>query len=478
MIGRKREQRELNQLYGSGRAELVAIYGRRRVGKTYLVDETFSGRISFRHAGLAPTDDDPKGMLAAQLEIFYNSLILAGATPSNVPHGWLEAFLMLEQFLQADDDGTRQLVFLDELPWMDTPRSGFLRAFEGFWNNWGCHRRNLMVIVCGSASSWVEDRLINNHGGLYGRVTREIRLAPFTLRECEELFDGMGVRLSRYDIAQAYMIFGGIPYYLGYFDGSLSLAQNVDATLFARRAPLADEFDRLFASLFTNPGAMQAIVRFLGTRSSGYTRHEIANGAGVSEGGGLSHSLRALIASDFVVKYVPFGSSAREQRYRLVDPFCLFCLHFLDKGASNDDHFWQNNLTSQSVVVWRGLAFENVCFAHVDQIKAALGVSGVSTTSSAWARRADESGPGTQIDLLLSRKDNVLNMCEIKYVGGLFSVSRAYYETILGRQELLSSLVSPKVVVRSTLVTTFGLSRNEYAGAFTNVVTLDDLFAS
>ena len=274
------------------------------------------------------------------------------------------------------------------------------------------------------------------------------------------------------------MIFGGIPYYLGYFDGSLSLAQNVDATLFARRAPLADEFDRLFASLFTNPGAMQAIVRFLGTRSSGYTRHEIANGAGVSEGGGLSHSLKALIASDFVVKYVPFGSSAREQRYRLVDPFCLFCLHFLDKGASNDDHFWQNNLTSQSVVVWRGLAFENVCFTHVDQIKAALGVSGVSTTSSAWARRADESGPGTQIDLLLSRKDNVLNMCEIKYVGGLFSVSRAYYETILGRQELLSSLVSPKVVVRSTLVTTVGLSRNEYAVAFSIVVTLDDLFAS
>ena len=196
------------------------------------------------------------------------------------------------------------------------------------------------------------------------------------------------------------MIFGGIPYYLGYFDGSLSLAQNVDATLFARRAPLADEFDRLFASLFTNPGAMQAIVRFLGTRSSGYTRHEIANGAGVSEGGGLSHSLKALIASDFVVKYVPFGSSAREQRYRLVDPFCLFCLHFLDKGASNDDHFWQNNLTSQSVVVWRGLAFENVCFTHVDQIKAALGVSGVSTTSSAWARRADESGPG----ILVARK--------------------------------------------------------------------------
>ena len=472
MVGRQQEVKELNKLYNKNRAELVAIYGRRRVGKTYLVDETFSGRITFRHAGLAPGDENPKGLLRAQLDHFYNSLVLFGMESCKKPDSWLEAFLLLEKHLQKLDDGSRQLIFLDELPWLDTPRSGFMRAFEGFWNNWGCHRKNLMVIVCGSANSWIMDSLINNRGGLYNRVTYEIKLLPFTLRECKEYFDSNGIRLSDYDIVQSYMIFGGIPYYLGYLDGSLSLAQNVDKLFFARNAKLKDEYDRLFNSVFANPDAVKEIVELLYTNNAGFTRSEIVKNLEKTDGGSLSRSLNALIASDFITKYVPFGLSKREEHYKLIDPFCIFYLHFVMQHNASNEHFWQQNITSQPVVTWRGYAFENVCFNHIDQIKAALGISGVITSASAWSKRGDE---GTQIDLLIQRNDNVINMCEMKYYSDDFKVDNAYYRKLNSRQELLAQQVSRKMSIRNTLITTYGLKQNEYSGVFTNVITMQDL---
>lgn len=391
------------------------------------------------------------------------------------PDSWLEAFLLLEKYLQKIDNGSRQLVFLDELPWLDTPRSGFVTAFEGFWNNWGCHRKNLMVIVCGSANSWIQDKLINNHGGLYNRVTYEIKLSPFTLKECEEFYAENGVRFSRYDIVQSYMIFSGIPFYMGYMDGRFSLAQNVDRIFFAKTGKLQNEYDRLFDSVFVNPEAVKKIVEFLSSRNAGFTRREIIDKLGMSDGGRLSRNLNALIASDFVVRYVPFGLGKREEHYKLTDPFCLFYLHFLKEWNHESDEYWQQNVVSQPVTVWRGFAFENACFNHVAQIKKALGIQGVSASVSAWSKRGDDRS-GTQIDLLISRKDNVINMCELKFYGGEFTVNKDYYRKLLHRQELLMEEASPKISVRSTLITTYGLEHNEYSGVFTNVVLLDDLF--
>ena len=475
MIGRKQEIKVLNKLYDSKRAELIAIYGRRRVGKTFLVDETFAGKITFRHAGLSPADEESIGLLQAQLNHFYNSLEMQGMKKCEKPQNWLDAFLLLEKFLQDKDDGSRQVVFIDELPWLDTPRSGFLRAFEGFWNNWGCHRKNLMVIVCGSANSWILNNLINNHGGLYNRVTYKIKLYPFTLNECEEFYKSNDVVLSRYDVVQSYMIFGGIPYYMNYLDGELNLAQNVDRIFFDREAILKDEYDRLFESVFVNPDVEKKLIEIIASKNSGYTRKEISQKSGMSDGGGLSRCLDALISSDFVTKYVPYGYSKREEHYKLIDPFCLFYIHFREVINGRNNSYWQENLSAQTVVVWKGFSFENVCFNHIPQIKKALGISGVATSTSAWSKRDDDK-EGVQIDLLLSRNDNVMNMCEIKYYGDEFKVSNDYYRKILHRQETLRESVSPKMVIRSTLITTFGLKRNEYSGVFTNVITLDDLF--
>ena len=368
MIGRKKEIDELNRLYDSQKAELVAIYGRRRVGKTFLVDEVFEGKFAFRHAGLSPSDSK-KGMLLLQLKNFYNSLIDQGMDKSKAPDNWLDAFFMLEQFLKSKDTGERQVVFLDELPWMDTPRSGFITAFESFWNNWACHRKNLMVIVCGSANSWILDKLINNHGGLYNRVTYEIKLTPFTLSECEEFYKDQGVNYTRYDIAQSYMILGGIPYYMGYMNPAKSLAQNIDDILFSRNGKLLDEYDRLFSSAFSNPEEMKEIINILGKRNAGYTRTELLKELGRTDGGTISKHLNSLIASNYITKYVPFGESLKHEHYKLTDPFCLFYLHFNDKTNGKVAHFWQNSFSKQEVISWRGFAFEHLCFNHIAQIK-------------------------------------------------------------------------------------------------------------
>ena len=387
MIGRDKERKELEKLYNSNKAEMVAIYGRRRVGKTFLVDEVFNDRINFRHAGLSPVEEDSNGLLKAQLKHFYNSLKLQGFNGKQTPESWLDAFYMLEQLLQEKDDGSRQVVFLDELPWLDTPRSGFIRAFEGFWNTWACHRRNIMVIICGSANSWMMDELINNHGGLYGRVTYEIKLSPFTLAECELFYENRNIPFSRYDIVQSYMILGGIPYYMGYINEELSFAQNVDYIFFREGAKLKHEYDRLFDSVFKRPEAIKTIVELLYTKNMGYTRAEIANKLSISDGGHLTKDLNALIASDFVTKYVPFGYSKREPHYKLVDPFCLFYLHFVKNQDKSNKLFWQQNTTLPAVVIWRGFAFENVCFNHIEQIKTALGINGIISSESAWTKK-------------------------------------------------------------------------------------------
>ena len=474
MIGRKKEIALLKRLYESNKAQFVAVYGRRRVGKTYLINDVFGEKITFRHAGLSPIESGDESPLKKQLKHFYNSLLLHGMPRSKCPENWLDAFLMLELFLQSKDDGSRQLIFIDELPWLDTPKSGFITAFEGFWNTWACSRKNLMLVVCGSATAWMSDKLINNHGGLYNRITSEIKLSPFTLGECEEYFKSENIKHSRYDIVQSYMITGGIPYYLSYYQRGLSLAQNVDNIFFSTNAPLKDEFKRLFNSIFVNPDMMISLVKAIGAKHYGCTISEISEASGISRGGTLTKALSALIASDFIIKYIPYGIK-KEEHYKLVDPFCNFYLRFIENQKEISKDFWLSNVESQNIVSWRGIAFENVCFNHISQIKKALGISGVSTSESAWSKqKGDEIG--TQIDMLIVRKDNIVNMCEIKFYSSEFSVDKNYDKVLRNRVLLLSSKLSRKMSISSVLITTFGLKYNEYSGDFDNVILIDDLF--
>lgn len=483
LIGREKEIRKLTELYAGDAPELVALYGRRRVGKTFLIDEVFAGKITFRHAGLSPIDDRysaeaaRKSRMKDQLKHFARSLIQQGAGKIKTPESWLDAFYMLEDMLQELDDGhTRQVVFFDEIQWLDTPRSGFMTGFEAFWNGWACHRHNIMVIVCGSSSSWILDKVINNHGGLYDRVTCQIKLSPFTLSECEKFFAANDVIMSRYDIVQSYMMVGGIPYYLRYFDRRLSLSQNIDKMFFAEQAPLNDEYDRLFSSLFVNPEVMKAIIEALSLKNMGLTRQELLQKTGIANSGEFSNQLKALISGSFIMKYCSFGSSKREEYYKLTDPFCLFFLRFVGEKAKRRTTDWTNISDTGSAAAWRGYAFENVCFNHIRQIKAALGISGVSTNETLWSKKGSEEVSGTQIDLIIERKDNIVNMCEVKFCNDEFAVNRDYHFTLVRRKNLLLEKVPKRAAIHNTLITTYGLKQNEYYSDFVQTITLDDLF--
>ncbi len=472
MIGRKKEVDELLDLYNESKAELVAIYGRRRVGKTYLVNQTFKDKFTFKHTALSP-DGEEGEILSLQLNHFYGSLVKYGLVGAEKPKDWFEAFDLLEKLLTQKNDGSRQVVFFDELPWLDTPHSYFIKAFESFWNSFGCDCDNLLLIVCGSANSWIQNNLINNHGGLYDRVTHEIKLSAFNLKESEEYLRSRGIVLSRYDLTTSYMIMGGIPFYLGYMKKGKSLNQNIDDIFFNESAQLSLEFDRLFSSCFESPEFAKKIVILLNERKIGFTRNEICEKLHIGDGGNLTKVLNSLISSSFVLKYVPFGEDSKVSYYRLIDPFCIFYLKFKYEKNTGEG-FFSRNSGSQQMSVWKGLAFENVCFNHIKQIKKALEIGGVLSKESPWYFKGDE-GSG-QVDMVIERNDNVVNLCEMKFYSNDFVVDLSYYKTLNSRLDAVRPFISKKACVFNTLITTYGLHQNEYSSAFQNVITLDDLF--
>ena len=474
LIGRKNEINNLETLYKSDSSEFVAVYGRRRVGKTFLIKEVFKNRLTFWHTGLSPYDRTKTDMLHDQLQAFFYTLQDYGLIGGQRPKTWLEAFRLLQQLLIQKDDGRRQVVFIDEMPWMDTARSRFIPAFENFWNGWAVKRNNILLIVCGSATSWIENNLINNKGGLYNRLTAEIKLSPFTLKETEDFFAAKNISMSRYDIAVSYMVLGGVPHYLNLFEKNMSAAQNIDNLFFAKNAKLKIEFERLFGSLFKNADDHIKVVKFLSFRRGGYTRKEILENTCIKDGGGATEILKALKESDFIIEYHPFGCS-KISKYKLTDPFCLFYLQFIDNKTNNDFDFWQHNNLSPKLSTWRGLAFELLCFSHINKIKSALGISGVSSTHSAWI--VEEDGKvQCQTDMLIDRSDNVVNLCEIKFYSKPFSIDKTYDKILRFRTQTLIEKISPKKTVHLTLIATYGLKNNQYSGQIQSVVTLDDLF--
>lgn len=475
IIGRKQEIAELTRRYESGRAEFIAVYGRRRVGKTFLINEVFGDGIVFHHTGLSPYDRKRKVSLKSQLQNFQFSLIRHGMEGIEQPKSWMEAFFLLEQLLDRLDNGTRQVVFIDELPWMDTPRSGFLTALESFWNGWGCKQHNLCFVVCGSATSWMLDNIINNKGGLYGRLTCEMKLSPFTLLETEQFFMSRKIDMSRYNIIQAYMILGGIPFYLDCFNPSFSLAQNIDTLFFNRKAKLGDEFDRLFNSIFDNAADCMKIIRCLGKRHAGYRREVIASETGINPNGDFTKLLKALIASDFVIKYVPWGNVSNEEYYKLSDCFCWFWMHFRENLGITEQDYWLHHMKEPEIASWRGIAFEEVCMQHIPQIKMALQIAGVASHESSLIVSGDNDTEGMQIDLLIDRADDVVNVCEMKFSKSNFIITKSYADKMIRHIDQLER-TQPDKIYQLTFVTVNPIERNAYSDIVKSSITSDDLF--
>lgn len=480
IIGRENEKKQLDRLFKLNKSILLAVYGRRRVGKTFLINEFFSNKFFFKHTGISKTEFKGKTsdeILKIQLGYFSDSLKEYGADFTGDIDSWREAFNELRKLIKKDTSNERKVIFIDEMPWLDTPSAYFLTAFEHFWNDFGSTRSDLLFIICGSATSWIENKIINSKGGLYNRVNYELKIEPLSLKECEDFCIASDINLRRYQITQLYMILGGIPFYLSYFDNSLTLEQNIDNLFFIRNAKMLNEFDRLFDSTFESPESVKELITILAQSKLGLTKNEICKMSTFSEGGTLSNILDALIVNGFVLKYKSFKTSERSWRYKIIDPFCLFYLRFVKNHEKIDDFFWSKNFTSQSIISWRGNAFEIVCFNHIKQIKNKINILGLSSSESLWYEKGDNiTHSGAQIDLLIIRKDNVVNICEAKFYGDNYHLDKEDYNKALNREKALALSLNKRTIIEHVLITTFGLEKNMYSDLYKTVVTLDDLF--
>jgi AAA+ ATPase superfamily predicted ATPase len=469
MIGRKEEQAELQQIVESEQSEFLAVFGRRRVGKTFLIREFFQNKFTFYHTGIANSST------ATQLNSFNSSLNEYGKTPYPKSKNWFETFENLIHLLKNADTNEKKIVFIDEMPWMDTHKSGFVSALEFFWNSYASAQKDIKLIVCGSAASWIMNKLIRNHGGLHNRITRQIYLKPFNLAECEQMFAENGISLNRHQIVESYMIFGGIPYYLSLFQKKFGLSQNVDYLCFKENGKLTEELKNLYASLFKNYENHVAIVRALSSKTKGLSREEICQTAKLSTGGGLTRTLEELELSGFIRKYNSFEKKEKNALYQLSDFFTLFYFNFMQDNRENDEHFWTNFIENARHRAWSGYGFEQVCLAHLSQIKQKLGISGVLTRTAAW-RSSDKKNPA-QIDLLIERNDNVINLCEMKYASEEFVIDKKQDENLRNKRGIFRNESRTRKAIRITMITTYGVKHNEYWGNIQSEVTMDDLFA-
>ena len=472
LVGRKNEIRNLEWDLQKSESQFVAIYGRRRIGKTYLIREMFSDTFVFSHVGLRG------GNKKAQLAAFRSSLIRFGHTKCPSLVNWLQAFDELYNLISGSPRG-RKVVFIDELPWMDTPRSDLVVGLESFWNARISARpeKDVFLVVCGSASSWIVKNLLGDVGGLYGRLTDRIWLRPFTLAECETYVDRLGLSMSRQEICEAYMVFGGVPYYWNLLRPDMSLAQNIDALFFSEHGALRDEFGFLYASLFRNAADHVAIVEALSRKKSGMTREEIASATGQKIGGNFKTRLDELEQCDFIRHFLPPGRKNRGAVFQLMDAFTLFHYAFAESSVDRDEHRWMNSQRSPRLVAWRGMAFERVCLQHVEQIKRALGIAGVRSSAYSWRFRSDGISPGAQIDLVIDRDDGVVNLCEIKYSAAPYEITAEESARLKNRKQAFIRETGTRKTCRTTLVTSSGLLAGKYRWTAEAEVTLDDLFA-
>ncbi|MBQ8958853.1 MAG: ATP-binding protein [Bacteroidales bacterium] len=472
IIGREEEIKLLNKYASSGKAEFVALYGRRRVGKTFLVNQVFKDRLTFSMTGIMDGDRN------AQLHAFADALDLCGQPVKKLPKNWYDAFQKLRHFLaEKIANGKECVVFIDELPCFETRKSNFVNALGYFWNSWASLHDNLLLIVCGSATSWMMKNVIDNHGGLHDRITHEMHLKEFSLRETEEYLVSYDFPWDRTMILQTYMVMGGIPYYLSLLDPAESLAQNIDRLYFQANGEMRREFQRLYKTLFSSPEPYIAIVEALFEKKKGLTRDEIAAAVDISANGNLTKMLQNLVDCDIIrfyrVKNKTIGS--RNGLYQLLDFYSLFYLQFM-KSRTTNEHFWTQSLNTPAINTWMGLAFERICLTHIPQIMQALRIGGIKSEYYSWRGIDPETQQQAQIDLIIERADRMINLCEAKYSEKPYLLDKEEYGKYTDRLNLFKQHTGFSGGIVPTFITANGLQRNAYSEHIIAQLTMDDLF--
>ncbi len=472
IAGRKHEIDLMKKALQRKEAVLMAMYGRRRIGKTFLIETVYADKIVFQLIGMH------RATLKQQLTSF--SITLAAQTnitEGKMPGNWLEAFNLLKLYLDTLPKDGKHVVFFDEFPWLDTKRSGFLPAFEHFWNSWATRQPNLLVVICGSAASWMLKKVIHNKGGLYNRITLSIRLLPFTLAETREFLTLRNIKLSLFEITQLYMCLGGVPHYLREVEEGMSAAQVINKLAFTKDGMLTKEFKFLYQALFDHAENHEAIIRVLATQRSGLTRQQLVALLPFESGGSLTEWLFDLEESGFIEVYRPFNKKQKESLYRLSDEYSFFYLKFIEGKAGIAEVNWLTLSNTAQWISWAGYAFEGICLKHTSAIKDALGISGLTTTQSSWWFKGSDHKKGAQIDMLIDRPDNTITMVELKYSNDPFTITKKYAEELRSKIQVFKSATKTRKNVFCCMITPWGVEKNEhYLGLVQNQLLLEDLF--
>lgn len=477
IIGRSTEIQNLAQLTQNSKPIFLAVYGRRRVGKTYLINEFFKDKgLFFSLTGVK------NAKIATQLKNFsleYSECFLQGK-PVEPPKDWMEAFHQLWKEIKTKKG--KIIIFFDELPWLASKKSAFLEALDYFWNKFFSGKTNIIVIICGSSASWMIQKVISNKGGLHSRITHQIKLHPFSLLETKSFLEAQGIIYDLRQIVELYMAIGGIPKYLSYAQKGLSAAQNIQNMCFSREGFLISEFNKLYSSLFDHYEKHISIVRELAKVPYGLSYEELLKKTGLQSGGSTSHLLSELVESDFIGRISCFGKGVKDDVYQLMDEYSLFYLYWIHKAPLNSlkgvsSTYWIKNHQKQSFKSWSGFAFEKICLQHIDKILQALGISGVNTTESTWSYQPSHpSEKGCQIDLVINRDDSCINLCEIKFYNDAIALTKSQVDVFDEKLKIFREKTGTKKTLFKTLITTYGLKENAYSSSIDQVITLKELF--
>ena len=468
LIGRQEYKEELEGIYNSDRSEFVAVYGRRRIGKTFLIDSVFGNRMTFSMTAMS-NSTTKKQLLNFQIE-----MRRAFKRDFPIATNWVDALDQLASQLETMNDATRKVLFFDEMPWLDTAKSDFVSSFEHFWNGWASKRADIILIACGSATSWIVNKLINNKGGLHNRVTHRIRVMPLPLADCAKILEQNKITYEKYDIISYYMALGGVPFYWTLIKKGLSVSQNIDYLFFNELAPLKDEFKLMFASLFAHQENYVKIIEILASKNKGLTRNEIINISKQNSGGGLTTILNDLEMCGFVKKNYPPDAIAKNVLYQLTDFYTLFYLHFQKETRNAGGDVWLKMAKTPKLNAWAGLAFEQVCFANSNKILEKLKIAGIQTSIYPWKSRKILGG--AQIDMVIDRSDNVINICEIKFSTEKYVINADTADNLRNKAAIYKEETETKKTIYITMITTFGITKNKYSGMIQNEIIAEDLF--